>query len=107
MKKLLLFLTLLAIALIACTKVNPIQDECGIVWEVREKWTSPGNDGTYLSTDTVWCSQTAVCGQQFQNYKLESERGALNKEGAKGQWIPYCPNGITEYYEFWHVITSK
>lgn len=93
-----LFIGMVALAAIACKK-EAIQSQCGMVYEVKDFATL--DKKVSLAIDTLWTSETVVCGQQFQNYILEEQ------SGPDKPFTSYCPNGITLSYYRLRIITKK
>jgi hypothetical protein len=116
MKQLFIILAL-AMTILACKK-DPLKKECGIVYKDREMYALDsvaltyhmnGEDTVYtgvfpigqpIEVRTEWCSNTLVCGQQFQNYKI------VASENEKTQLTAWCPFGVTIYY-FRYVTKTK
>lgn len=83
--------------MVSCTKESPIQRECG-----NAKWiTEYYNLEKVHQYDVITDSTTSVvCGQQFQNYKIEEAKNFLVP------FTSYCPQGVTLYYMRFIIKTS-
>ncbi|MFL5811408.1 MAG: hypothetical protein ACJ749_17930 [Flavisolibacter sp.] len=80
----------------SCTK-EPVQSQCGQVYDIKETWSDSGNKASQLlSVDTVWKSSSVVCGEQYQRYKNYKEH-----------WVRMCDaDGVTKYWEHYFITTK-
>lgn len=93
----LLFKTILAAIILAlvilfcsCSKESPLKNECG-----KAIWTYEYYDlNKHFIRDSVTAkTESVVCGQQFQNYKIEEQQRLKDTI-----LTSFCINGIPQYY---------
>lgn len=73
------------------------QNDCGKVYFITEYYADPRGE-IKLSDEITWESGSVVCGQQFENYKIQELRDTIV--------TAHCENGVTMWYEKHKVKTN-
>ena len=91
MKKLLFILGFTAFVLWVCCSCSKEYNPCGkAIWITKIYADSAGH---WIKDSVIWETGSVVCGDQFNNYKIESEQKERDQRYSR-----FCVNGVTQYW---------
>ena len=98
MKKLYFILGFTAFVLWVCCSCSKEYNPCGkAIWITKIYADSAGH---WIKDDTTWQTGSVVCGEQFNDYKIASERESP-------RYSRHCENGITIYWVRYEIRILK